>query len=170
MTKSSMLGALAVAVLAVACQDERRRPVTAPAAAQLKDTVFYVTVSDANPTVGATVTVTANVAQRPGFKPVGSFKARLLYDATGLTFLRESKLPSGIRALNPQRGDIIAAGAAVDGFQDGRLFAAAFTVQNPAALSSLALEVEELNGADFVDQLPKVRRGSVRLPRTFRKG
>ena len=170
MTRGSILGAVLVAVLAVACRDERRRPVTAPAAAQLRDTVFYVTVSDANPTVGATVTVTANIAQRPGFKPVGSFKVHLLYDVTGLTFLRESKLPSGIRALNPQRGDIIAAGAAVDGFQDGRLFAAAFTVQNPAALSSLALEVEELNGTDFVDQLPKMRRGSVRLPRTLRKG
>lgn len=170
MTKSSILGALAVAVLTVACQDEHRRPATAPGAALRSDTLFFVTVSEATPSVGATVTVTANVARRPDFKPVASFKAHLLYDATGLTFLRESKLPSGIRALNPQRGDIIAAGAAVDGFQDGRLFAATFTVENPAALSSLALEVEELNGTDFIDQLPKVRRGSVRLPRTFRKG
>jgi hypothetical protein len=163
MTRASILGAVLVAVLAVGCQDERRRPVTAPPAAQLKDTVFYVTVSDANPTVGATVTVTANVAQRPGVQPVGSFKAQLRYDATGLTFVRESKLPNGVRAFNPQHGDLIAAGAAAGGFQDGRLFAATFTIQNPAALTSLALEVEELNGTDFASQLPPVRQGSLRL-------
>ena len=168
MSTASTLGLLVIAVLTVACQDEQRRPATAPATAQRSDTVFFVTVSDAAPAVGATVTVTANVAQRSGFKPVASFKAHLRYDATGLTFLRESRLPSGIRAFNPQRGDVIAAGAAVEGFQDGRLFAATFSIQNPAALASLALEVEELNGTDFADQLPAVRRGSLRVTPTRR--
>ena len=163
MPTSSILGALVVVVLTVACQDEHRRPVTAPATAPRSDTVFFVTVSNAEPAAGATVTVTANVAQRAGFKPVASFKAHLRYDATGLTFLRESRLPSGIRAFHPQPGDLIAAGAAAEGFQDGRLFAATFRIQNPAALASLALEVEELNGTDFANQLPAVRRGSLRV-------
>jgi hypothetical protein len=166
MRRSSMVALLGVAALTLACQDERRRPVTAPATAQRSDTVFFVTVSDPQPPAGATVTVTAHVVQRSGFKPVASFKAHLKYDATGLTFLRESKLPSGLRAFNPQRGDIIAAGAAAEGFQDGRLFAATFSIQNPAVLPSLVLEVEELNGTDFADQLPRqpaVRRGSVRI-------
>ena len=166
MQRSWMVALLGVAALTLACQDERRRPVTAPATAQRSDTVFFVTVSDSQPAAGATVTVTAHVAQRSGFKPVASFKAHLTYDATGLTFLRESKLPNGMRALNPQRGDIIAAGAAAEGFQDGRLFAATFSIQNPAALASLALEVEELNGTDFANQLPAlpaVRRGALRI-------
>jgi len=167
MRSSWMVALLGVAALTLACQDERRRPVTAPATAQRGDTVFFVTLSDPRPTAGATVTVTAHVAQRSGFKPVASFKAHLRYDATGLTFLHESRLPNGMRALNPQRGDVIVAGAAAEGFPDGRLFAATFSIQNPAALSSLALEVEELNGTDFASQLPALpvlRRGSVRIP------
>src|SRR5207249_11122827 len=70
---------------------------------------------------------------------------------------------TGIRALNPQPGDIIAAGAAADGFEDGRLFAVTFQVQKPAALGSIELSVEELNGTDFANQLPPVHERSVRL-------
>ena len=157
------IAALGVMALTLTCQDERRGRVTAPAVAQRSDTVFFLSVSDPRPAAGSTVTVTANVARRSAFKPVAGFKAHLRYDPTGLTFLRESTLPNGVRAFNPQRGHLIAAGAAAAGFEDGRLFAATFRVQNPGALHSLALDVEELNGTDFADQLPAVRRGALRV-------
>ena len=120
-------------------------------------------MSDSNPGAGSTITVTAMVAPRAGLTAVGSFKAVLTYDSTGLTFLHESKLPTGMRALNPRPGHIIAAGAVAEGFQDRRLFAVTFGVQRPAALASIELSVEELNGTDFANQLPPVRERSVRL-------
>jgi len=158
----SGLALLPVAVLALACV-EPRRPVAAPGAPQRSDTILYVTVSDPTPAAGSTITVTAMVAPRAGLTAVGSFKAHLTYDPTGLTFLQQSKLPTGMRALNPGPGHIIAAGAAADGFQDRRLFAVTFTVERPAALGSIELSVEELNGTDFANQLPPVHERSVRL-------
>ena len=158
----SSLVLLPVAVLALACV-EHPRPLAAPGAPQRSDTILYVTVSDPNPPAGSTITVTAMVAPRAGLKAVGSFKARLTYDSTGLTFLQEGKLPTGMRVLNPRLGRIIAAGAAAEGFQDRRLFAVTFKVQRPAALGSIELSVEELNGTDFANQLPPVHERSVRL-------
>ena len=163
MNRPHILAALGVAVLTLACQDEQPRRVAAPPDAQRSDSVLSLTVSSLKPDVGSTITVTANVARRASFKPVGSFKAHLRYDPSGLTFLQQSRLPTGIRALNPQPGDIIAAGAAADGFEDGRLFAVTFQVQKPAALGSIELSVEELNGTDFANQLPPVHQRSVRL-------
>ena len=153
------MAALEVAVLVLACHDEQLTPVTA----QQTDSVVYLTVSTSHPAVGSTITVTANVAPRVGLNPVGSFKARLQYDPTGLTFLQESRLPTGLRALNPQQGHVIVAGAAAEGFTDGRLFAVTFRAQRPAALASLELEIVELNGTDFADQRPAVRGSSLRV-------
>src|SRR5207245_11667821 len=115
---------------------------------------MFVSVVDLRPSAGATVTVSANEAQRSAFKPVSGFKAHLRYDPTGLTFLRESTLPNGVRAFNPQRGHLIAAGAAPAGFEAGPLFAATFSVQDPGALRSLAPDGEERNGTELADQLP----------------
>jgi len=158
----SGLAVLAVVVFALGCV-EQRRPVTAPGFSKRSDPTLSLTVSDSNPAAGSTITVTAMVAPRAGLTAVGSFKAVLTYDSTGLTLLRESKLPTGMRALNPRPGHIIAAGAAAKGFQDRRLFAVTFGVRRPAALASIEFSVEELNGTDFANQLPPVRERSVRL-------
>jgi hypothetical protein len=168
MSRPHILAALGVTVLTLACQDDQPRRVAAPPDAQRSDSVLSLTVSSLKPAVGSTITVTANVARRASFKPVGSFKAHLRYDPSGLTFLQQSRLPTGIRALNPQPGDIIAAGAAADGFEDGRLFAVTFQVQKPVALASLEFEIEEMNGTNFADQLPAVHEKSVRVAGTRR--
>ncbi len=75
MNRPHILAALGVAVLTLACQDDQPRRVAAPPDAQRSDSVLSLTVSSLKPDVGSTITVTANVARRASFKPVGSFKA-----------------------------------------------------------------------------------------------
>ncbi len=155
-------------IVALGCRDDLRRVFTETPAAPEAGPVLYLTTSDQAPPPGSTITVTANVATIPDIKAIGSFAAHLRYDTAGLTFIAESRLPSGIRALNPQPGHIRVAGAAIEGFADGRLFAVTFRVTNPGALTSMELELDELTGMDFGNRLPanpvhrSVRLGSTR--------
>src|SRR5438552_14624505 len=83
MNRPHILAALGVAVLTLACQDDQPRRVAAPPDAQRSDSVLSLTVSSLKPDVGSRITVTASVARRASFKPVGSFKAHLRYDPSG---------------------------------------------------------------------------------------
>jgi hypothetical protein len=151
-------------VVGLGCQDERPVTMVPPAA----NSAFYLTLSDESPSAGSTITVTANVAAGRRAKAVGSFAAQLRYDPRALTFLAESKLPTGMRAFNPQSGHIRVAGAAAEGFPDGRLFAVSFKVNDPRALASFELTVDEVHGTDFANQLPTdphLRVGRVVRPR-----
>ena len=136
MRTSVRLSAIALMAVGIACQDEPRSLVTAP------------------PQTGGAITVTARAAPAPSAKAVGSFAGHLRYDAAGLTFLGESQLSTGMRAFNPQPGHIRVAGAAAEGFRDGRLFAVTFKVKDPRALAMLELALDELNGTDFGNRLP----------------
>jgi len=147
------LSRLGLVVIALGCRDDPRRVLTETAAPQA-GSVLYLTTSDQAPPPGSTITVTANVASIPDIKDIGSFVAHLRYDAAGLTFIAESRLPSGMRVLNPQPGHIRAAGAAVEGFADGRLFAVTFRVTDPGALASMELTLDEMTGTDFGNRLP----------------
>jgi len=109
MNRPHILAALGVAVLTLACRDDQPRRVAAPPDAQRSDSVLSLTVSSLKPDVGSTITVTANVARRASFKPVGSFKAHLRYDPSGLTFLQ------------PQSGGGTAFFAHIGGFAFGVL-------------------------------------------------
>src|SRR5437660_9145280 len=100
------LTGIGMAMLAIACRDDARRSVAGPPGAPDAGSVLYLTVSSEAPPPGSTVTVTANVALVPNLKAIGSFSAHLRYDTAGLAFVAESKLPTGIRALNSQPGYI----------------------------------------------------------------
>ena len=148
------LSRVGLVIIALGCRDDPRRVLTETPAAPEAGSVLYLTTSDQAPPPGSTVTVTANVAPTPDIKAIGSFAAHLRYDTAGLTFIAESRLPSGMRVLNPQPGHIRAAGAAVEGFADGRLFAVTFRVTDPGALASLELTLDEMTGTDFGNRLP----------------
>ena len=114
----------------------------------------FLTISPEAPREGGTVVVTANVLA-PNAQPIiGSFSGELRYDPAGLTYTGESRLAGGMRAFNPASGRIRVAGAAAEGFLDGRLFAVAFKVGDPRAVAGLELILDELNGRDFGDRLP----------------
>ena len=147
------LSRIGLVVITLSCRDDPRRVITETPAPEA-GSVLYLTTSDQAPPPGSTITVTANVAPLPDIKAIGSFVAQLRYDTAGLTFIAESRLPSGMRVLNPQPGHIRAAGAAVEGFADGRLFAVTFRVTDPRALASMELTLDEMTGTDFGNRLP----------------
>ena len=146
--------AIGFVVVDLGCQDEPRGLTTTPPETDGSSSVVYLKVSDEAPGVGSTITVTANVVRARVAQAVGSFAGHLRYDASGLTFVGESRLPTGMRAFNPQPGHIRVAGAAAEGFRDGRLFAVTFKVNEPRALATIELALDELNGTDFGDRLP----------------
>ncbi len=158
------LGAIGFLVGSLGCQDDPRGLATTPPETGGTSSVFYLTVSDKAPRVGSTITVTANVAPARGAKAVGSFAGHLRYDPIGLTFVAESRLPAGLRAFNAQAGHIRVAGAAVEGFQDGRLFAVTFRVNDTRALATMELALDEMTGTDFGNHLSAdPRQRAVRL-------
>ena len=162
------LGAIGFLVGSLGCQDDPRGLATTPPETGGTSSVFFLTLSDKAPRVGSTVTVTANVAPARGAKAIGSFSGHLRYDPGGLSFVAESRLLTGIRAFNPQPGDIRVAGAAAEGFQDDRLFAVTFKVNDLRAVATLELALDEMNATDFENHLPpdplqrRVRLGSPR--------
>jgi hypothetical protein len=148
------LSAIGFVVWGLGCRDDPGGVPTTPPEIGVTGSVLYLTVSDNAPRVGGTVTVTAYAATARSAKAVGSFAAHLRYDTHGLTFVAESRLPTGLRAFNPQPGHIRVAGAALEGFPDGRLFAVTFRVTEPRALTTMELALDELNGTDFGNRLP----------------
>ena len=146
--------AIGFVVVDLSCQDEPRGLTTTPPETDGSSSVVYLKVSDEAPGVGSTITVTANVVRARGAQAVGSFAGHLRYDASGLTFVGESRLPTGMRAFNPQPGHIRVAGAAAEGFRDGRLFAVTFKVNDLRALATIELTLDELNGTGFGNRLP----------------
>jgi Cohesin domain. len=152
-------------IAAIACDDAATASVQPPAA-PANGSVAFVAVSNTEATAGSEVTITAIVHNDAAVSSVGAFTAKLNYDPAGLTYVGEHELTSGMRAINAQRGQVIAAGASARGFDEGKLFSLTFKVVNPAALHDVALDITELSGTDFSNHVPKLssRRGVFRTP------
>jgi hypothetical protein len=144
-----LLGALLLA----ACEQDTAKPTPAPPPAAGNGPVV-ITLSDSAPAKGSVLTIHAQV--RAGAGTAASYVARLLYDRAGLVYLRDLTASDGLHAINPQPGLVRIAGASTAGFRDGHIFALEFRVNDPAALRSLELRLEELNGPDFRTALPRV--------------
>ena len=147
------LTTIGLVAVGAACRDEPGSLVTAPPRTGGTSPVLSLTASEEAPRVEATITVTAQATPASGAKAVGSFAGDLRYDSSQLSFVGEARLPSGMRALNPQPGHIRVAGAAAEGFEDGRLFAVTFKVKDPRGLATIELALDELNGTDFGNRL-----------------
>jgi hypothetical protein len=143
-----------LAVVATACTDETTSLTSPPRPAE--GSVAYVQLSNAHPAAGSTITVTARVNAAAGVSDVGSFTARLRFDAAGLEYVGEEQLSGGMRLLKANVSDIAAAGASAEGFGEGQLFAVTFKVIDPAAVQSIALDVSELTGVDFGAQTSRL--------------
>ena len=143
-------------------------PNTTPAPALSSGPASFLTVSDSNPAVGSTIIVAGNVAAASAARGVASFRARLVYNTAALEYVEEVPLPGMMRALNPQPGRIIVAGASPTALADSRLFAVRFRVRAPQPLGALTLALDELNDADYASQLKQVTPlAQVRLDRTL---
>lgn len=143
---------------------DRRERFAAPdsmpsAPAPVAQRVAYISVSDLSPDIGSTIVVAGNVRIGDSLS-FSSFRVRLGYDARGLTFLDEVVLPGMMRVVNPQDREVVVAGASSEGSADGKLFALRFRVEDPAALGSLVLMVDELNDRDYTSQVAALTRSS----------
>ena len=96
--------------------------------------------------------VTVNAASGTGAEAIGSFAAKLSL-GSGLEFVAESPLADGMRAVREENGQVIAAGAAPQGFSDGKLFAVQARVTDPSAMSELSVVFSEANGVKFGDEM-----------------
>jgi hypothetical protein len=117
----------------------------------------YLGVSDMSPKVGDTIVVTANVGVDDSLS-VASFVTRLDFDARGIAYVGEVQLPGMLRVVNPRTGEVTVAGASAQASaQNGVLFALRFRIDDPQAMRSFALTVDELNDSNYTSQLSALR-------------
>ena len=152
--------ALLLVLGGVACRDTK--PLGAPDSTsvppqQPDGRSVYLSVSEPSPEAGATVVVSGNVGDKVS---LGSFLVRLEYDPTRLHFVDEFGIPGMLRAVNPLDGEVVVAGAASGPVGEGKLFTLRFRADDPGALNTLLLRVEELNDTDFTDQTQSITRVS----------
>lgn len=138
---SGRIGILSMALVATAaCRDVRQAPNALPAVPR-DSTVAQLVFSDTAAAIGDTVLVTAML------DGVASFTARVRYDSTAVGYVGEHALDDGaMRASNGAlAAELRVAGAALDGFATGRLFAARFVVRQIGGLQSLDLRFDQLS-------------------------
>lgn len=151
-------------LLALTACDRRERfaapdTTAAPPPPAALERIAYLSISDLSPRVGSMVVVAGNVRIDDSLS-VASFRVRLGYDDTALSFLDEIAVPGGMRVVNPQAREIIVAGASAEGSRDGTLFLLRFRVNDPAGLGSLVLAVDELNDARYASHTSALTRSS----------
>ncbi len=138
---------IASALLLTACSERYQstavqNPVPAVKAA--------LVLSDSAPGVGETLVVSVQALADQG--TVGSYTAKINYDATGLRFDGEIAIADqALRASNPSPGLVRLAGAAAAGFTNGRLASYRFFVLRANSARSLSLVVDEIHMVTRLD-------------------
>lgn len=159
-----LLAPISAILLLAACDRDPTRPrVDVEVEPQ---TVAFLVMSDTTPAAGDQVTVTARTRAIAG---IGSFTARLRFDATRLEYAG-IEAASGMRAANERQAGLLAvAGADPSGFAGDELFTMRFRVIAGNSAESLQLEVTELTGTNFENLMPNLsvhgRIGSQAGPR-----
>ena len=149
-----ILSAAVVVGLALACDVNRDLPVSPDGSGH----AIYVTVSDPNAAKGSIVTVTGQVATGSSIPTLGSYTARLEL-GPDLEFLEALSVGAAAQAIRANGDTVIAAGASVSGFADGRLFAVRARVRAAGFASALHIQLVEATATGFVGA-PKANRAS----------
>jgi hypothetical protein len=129
-------------VLALACDEARLLPVAPDGNRSVS-----VTFSDANPKRGSVIEVTVRTPVGTGAPILGSYSARLEL-GDGLEFVEAVRVGAA-EAIRTSGDTVIAAGASVSGFADGRLFAVRARVLNPTLLDAVRVSLDESMSAGF---------------------
>jgi hypothetical protein len=165
---NSMIRVLALSALALlssACRDDRREAPVGPVEVAKPEahvgTIAYLTISDSSPKAGSSVRITGYATGTD--VTFGSFAARLTFAPAGLTYVGETGDAAGMRAINAKSGEVAIAGVNLEGFTDGQLFSVEMRVDDPRALSTLALSMSELTGLDY-----KNERASLSIQKSVR--
>jgi hypothetical protein len=101
-------------------------------------------LSDSAPPVGGALVVSVQALADQG--TVGSYTAKIIYDANALRFDGEIAISDqALRASNPSPGLVRFAGAAASGFIGGRLASYRFVVLRANSARTLSLAVDEMH-------------------------
>jgi hypothetical protein len=139
--------AVAACALSVAGCSETYRSAVETAAPAVE---AVLVVSDPSAPVGGALVVSVQTNSNEGI--VGSYTARIKYDSSALRFDGEIPISDkGMRAANPTAGLVRFAGAAAEGFPDGRLASYRFVALQPNGAKTLSLVVDELHMITRVD-------------------
>jgi len=107
-------------------------------------------LSDSAPPVGGALVVSVQALAVQG--AVGSYTAKINYDATALRFDGELTISDqALRASNPSPGLLRFAGAAASGFIDGHLASYRFIVLRANSARTLSLVVDEMHMITLLD-------------------
>jgi hypothetical protein len=137
----------AIAVFMIACSEPYRSTVVQNPVPAVKAALV---LSDSAPAVGAALVVTVQALANQGV--VGSYTAKINYDATALRFDSEIAISDqALRAINPSPGLVRFAGAAASGFTDGRLASYRFVVLRANSARTLSLVVDEMHMISRLD-------------------
>jgi hypothetical protein len=149
----STLAALLVAISS-GCADDRSKALPAePTGIAATALSAYMAVSDATPPPGSRFTVAVRTKRGAAVGPVGSFTLRLTFDASKMRFVDAARSDLGMVMSNGATpGLLVAAGASATGFTNDELLFATFDAIAPDAVSSLAIDVTELNSVAFENQ------------------
>jgi hypothetical protein len=163
MTPRRMLVALSI-LAAVASACDRRDRLAAPDSTATQPTTpparsAFLSVSSMSPEPGDTVVIAGTVSLDETLS-LGSFRVRLAFDSSALSFVDEVETPGMMRVVHARGADVIVVGAAAGASSDGRLFTLRFRVHDRAGASSLALAIDELNDGSFIDRSRVVTRSS----------
>ncbi len=132
---------VASALLTIACSEKYQSTVVENPIPAVKAALV---LSDSAPPVGGALVVSVQALSDQG--TVGSYTAKINYDATALRFAGEVAISDqALRASNPSPGLIRLAGAAASGFRDGRLASYKFVVLRDNSVRSLSLAVDEIH-------------------------
>ncbi|HET9425923.1 MAG TPA: hypothetical protein VFO55_11165 [Gemmatimonadaceae bacterium] len=149
----AMMAALSVALVAtaVACTDRDVAESVAPPAPSAGRTM-YLSLSKMAPAAGDEVVVSVNSRGAATGATVGSFKVRMSFDTRGLEFLGAVPQADGMVIANPVNDTLIIVGASGNGFATSILASVRMKVTDPAAVSSLGLEVVAVSTTDFASE------------------
>lgn len=150
--------AFACALLVTACSEPYRSTVAKNPVPAVKAALV---LSDSAPPIGATLVV--SVQARAGEGTVGSYTAKITYNATALRFDGEIAMSDqALRASNPSPGLVRFAGAAAAGFTDGHLASYKFVVLRANSPRSLSLAVDGMHMITRLD----AKTGLILAPNT----
>ena len=166
-TCATLVAAIYAAVLITSCSDQ---PSTAPV--QSTPASRYsaaIMLSDSAPVAGANVSLYVQVRQPPATSPIGAFRARIAFDASGLQYLGEDPGDPGLHAVNVTMDTARIAGVAPGaGFAAGRLVALRFRVIDPSALRSIGLILDEIRDLTLADRRSDFTGGHISAVRAAR--
>jgi hypothetical protein len=132
---------VASALFMIACSEKYQSTVVQNPVPAVKAALV---LSDSAPPVGGALVVSVQAVADQG--TVGSYTAKIRYDATALRFDGEVAISDqALRASNPSPGLVRFAGAAASGFASGRLASYKFVALRANAARALSLAVDEMH-------------------------